>query len=379
MFKFLIRVLLDIALFTLLFFNLFVSKNNDTSFTLMVLIAFLILNIIVFRWKKVYSRDTFDTTVIVATLTGLVMLLFYAVGFYSGFNVNYSSMFKNYIKPSIWLTNFFIVMVCELLRNVKVGIDDKNKVRTYIPRAIMILVYMMVDLSIATKTYDLSSFTQLYEFFALIVVQSLSKNIFLDYLSGKYGVKPCLAYRIIMDLYIYFVPVTPKVNIFIKAVVLLVFPYILYMVIRTFSNQSEILPVSKKKKKEGIGTLISAIIFAVLVMLVSREFTYSMIAIGSGSMTGTINKGDAIVLKKYNKEKDNLKKGDIIVFYQRNTMIVHRIVKSYTINGEKAYQTKGDANESVDNWVVKESDLIGKVKFRILWIAWPSVWLNEIF
>ena len=58
---------------------------------------------------------------------------------------------------------------------------------------------------------------------------------------------------------------------------------------------------------------------------------------------------------------------------------VCNIIKKYTIYDEVVYQTKGDANEKPDNWIVKEEDVIGTVKFRVPWIAWPSVKLNEWF
>ena len=104
-----------------------------------------------------------------------------------------------------------------------------------------------------------------------------------------------------------------------------------------------------------------------------------MIAIGSGSMTGTINKGDAIIYQVYDEDKMDLKEGDVIVFNKQNVSIVHRIIKVYSIDGKDAYQTKGDANESADNWIVSQEEVQGIVKKRIILIAWPSVLLNELF
>lgn len=115
-----------------------------------------------------------------------------------------------------------------------------------------------------------------------------------------------------------------------------------------------------------------------LVILVSREFEYAMIAIGSGSMTGSINKGDAVIYKRYDETKD-LEAGDIIVFNKDNMIVIHRIVKRYTIYGEEVYQTKGDANESADNWIVKQDDIVGTVEMRIPLIAWPSVLVNSSY
>ena len=60
-------------------------------------------------------------------------------------------------------------------------------------------------------------------------------------------------------------------------------------------------------------------------------------------------------------------------------IVVHRIVKKSVLYGDFIYQTKGDANKDNDNWIVRDSDVIGVVKKRVPLIAWPSVKLNEFF
>jgi len=45
-----------------------------------------------------------------------------------------------------------------------------------------------------------------------------------------------------------------------------------------------------------------------------------MLAVGSESMTGAINKGDAIIYEKY-KKNDALKEGEVIVF-KKNDIIL---------------------------------------------------------
>ena len=307
------------------------------------------------------------------------MIGMYLFGFTTGFNANYSVIFKKYITKSSWISVFLIIGVTEFIRYVLSQIETRGQKKYWITSIIMVINFVLIDLSIATKTYDLTNFNQLYEFFALVLVQSVSKNLLLNYTSKRYGYVPCLVYRLIMDLYIYFIPVTPEINIFIEAVILLIFPYIVYWMISSINAKVIVAPARKEKKKDGILTFLFAIVFAILVMLVSREFTYCMIAIGSGSMTGTINKGDAIIFKKYDVKEDVLEAGDIIVFRKNNMMIVHRIEKKFSLGEEYAYQTKGDANKKTDNWIVETDEVIGIVKMRVLWIAWPSVLLNEIF
>lgn len=379
MIKFFVQLLLELILFCLLFFNVFVSKSMNVAFVVCILFVFLILNILIHRYRRPSFRGKKEALFIIAGMTIILIGAFYIIGFKTGFSTNFSVIFKNYIATSTWVLTFLTLFVTEIIRYVVLGIETQGKKRYLITSFIMILCFVLVDLSVATKTFDLTSFNQFYEFFALILVQSVSKNIFLNYVSKKYGYSPCLVYRLIMDLYIYFIPITPKINIFIEAVLLLVYPYIIYMVLRSMNEQKIIEPARKNKKYDSIISLITAIVFAIIVALVSREFEYCMIAIGSGSMSGSINKGDAVIYKKYDELEDKLQAGDVLVFQKNNMIIVHRIEKVYQENGEEVYQTKGDANQKADNWTVEKTDVLGVVKMRVLLIAWPSVLLNELF
>ena len=94
-------------------------------------------------------------------------------------------------------------------------------------------------------------------------------------------------------------------------------------------------------------------------------------------MTGSINKGDAIVYESYNG--DNIKEGDVIVFIYNNTKIVHRVVEKINVNGEVRYYTRGDANNTYDPEYRTNDDIIGVRRFNIKYIGIPTLWLKELF
>lgn len=379
MIKFLVQMLLEIVLFGLLFFNVFVLKSLDLTIPLVIVGAFLILLLTIIRYRKPTSRRTSDIVFVVLGMGSVMLGLIYLIGFYQGFNISYSVIYKNYIKTSTWVMTFAIVFMTEIIRYLVASVDGGKQKKYMLLNFIMLLDFVLIDLSIATRTYDLTSFNQFYEFFGLIVIQSIAKNILLNYLSKKYGYVPCLFYRLLMDLYVYFLPITPKLNTFIEAVLFLIFPYLIYVVVKDLTEKKKKEPARKNRVLERITSIGLTAVFAILVILVSREFEYAMVAIGSESMHGQINKGDAVIYKRYSKA-DELKVGDVIVFTKSNMMIVHRIVEVYPLDDDEyAYQTKGDSNASVDNWIVTQNDIIGTVKQRVLWIAWPSVLLNELF
>lgn len=376
--KLFIKIVLEIILSVLLFFNLFISKSVDTTYTLVWLTVFLTLSLFVYGYRAPSKRNLKESLLIIVGMSTILIGTFYLVGFKTGFSVSYSSIFKNYILTSTWIKVFLIVILSEILRYIIIQNHERKKIYDYIILGLMLVIMVFIDISTAVKIFTLTSFNQIYEFFALILIQSISKNLLLNYISKRNGAIPGIVYRFIIDLHIYFLPIIPRINIFIKAVILLIFPYIVYTVLNKIMGTVKIEP-ARKKKNNYLATAISLVVFGALVMLVSREFRYAMIAIGSDSMIGEFNKGDAVIYEQFDKYEESLKVGDVIVFVKNGVMIVHRINDIYTIDGMKAYRTKGDANKTADNWIVTQDDIIGVYKAKVLFIAWPSVLLNEIF
>ena len=84
-------------------------------------------------------------------------------------------------------------------------------------------------------------------------------------------------------------------------------------------------------------------------------FGYSSFVVATGSMTGTIDIGDMVIVKKTN----NYKIGDIITFFLFGQTIptTHRIVG---ISGD-CYITKGDFNNAIDGDLVEKEMIVGEV------------------
>ncbi len=377
MFKYILQILSIILTISLLFFNIYISKTINFMFTFIVLLGMLILSIFLFGYRKIDKRDYKYKIILVAGLAFLIQSILYLVGTKTGYISNYSTMFKSYVEKSIILLVFLTVITREIIRYLVINARTTKKWQSILMQTLLIIMCILVDLAIAPKIYTFTSFTLVYEFLAMFLIPSAAKNILLNYLSVIGGYPLTFVYVLIMDLYIYFLSVRPELNMLLEAVILLVFPYVVYNYVKELNKRRTVVKKREKKKDNKIVTAISTVIFVILVCLVSREFKYSMIGIGSESMTGTINKGDAIIYKRH--EKNENVKDKVIVFKRNNVMIVHRVIKVYTLDGEYVYQTKGDANESADNWLVEESDILGTVEKRIPFIAWPSVILGEIF
>jgi signal peptidase I len=131
------------------------------------------------------------------------------------------------------------------------------------------------------------------------------------------------------------------------------------------------------KKKELISNTALIGISAVLVMLISCQFRYGIIVVGSGSMTGSIDMGDAVVFEKYDKQEIEL--GQVIIFDYNGMKTIHRVVDIQKVDGEWRYYTKGDANALADNDYRLKKDVEALVKFKVKYIGYPTLFIRSIF
>ena len=85
-------------------------------------------------------------------------------------------------------------------------------------------------------------------------------------------------------------------------------------------------------------------------------FGYSSLMVSTGSMSGTLEKGDLIIIK----DTGDYKIGDMVTFFQPGDDIptTHRI---YYIDEDGKWVTKGDANDSFDPVHITDEDIYGEV------------------
>lgn len=100
-------------------------------------------------------------------------------------------------------------------------------------------------------------------------------------------------------------------------------------------------------------------------------FGYSVLIVASPSMTGSIEAGDAIIIKK----SDSYAVGDVITYFPEDESfsVTHRIVR---MEGDKFY-TKGDANQSEDSDPVLMEQIVGKVAVKLDKVGYFIEWLRS--
>ena len=180
-------------------------------------------------------------------------------------------------------------------------------------------------------------------------------------------------------MYIFIVPILPNISEYIISVLGICIPFVLYLLSNRLIELNEKgIEYNYRKKAFSLTDVPFILLIIILAYLISGYFKYSIIGIGSESMTGKINKGDAVIVMKVKSEKD-FKKGDIITYEYNGKTIVHRLVEIKEENGKKKYITKGDANITEDNVDLYIDYIKGVVKLRFPYIAYPSILLSELF
>ncbi len=83
---------------------------------------------------------------------------------------------------------------------------------------------------------------------------------------------------------------------------------------------------------------------------------YSTLIIATGSMSGTLEEGDIVIIK----QKDDYQLSEIVTFIHEGETVptTHRIIQ-YGSDGN--FITKGDANDSADKLTVSNDEILGEV------------------
>ena len=371
------KIILIIQIISIILSILFILFNdvvNEYMIAILLTIIFLILyKLLGFESIKTLNSKKIIRLIIFLTISFIILT--YSLGFSLGFvRTSYS------LKPIIIIKNILptllIILSKEILRYQFLIKGSRNRliiILTYI-------IFILIDTIVGIRIHNLNNKTEILKLICNIVIPSICNNILLNDLSYRYGYKVTIIYSLIMSLYIYFVPIFPDLDIYLDSIIKVLIPIsILFIINRIFLKKKK-YDLRNKNILSKVSTVGFGMFILIIICLNSNLFRYWIAVIGSGSMEPTINIGDAVIVDKiYQNQLEKLNKGDILVFKYNNKIYTHRIILIDKVDKEYFIKTKGDRRENgIDNWIVKNDDVIGVVKFKIKYIGYPTVWLNEL-
>ena len=363
-------LLLDILLFFIK------SINNKHIISIIVLGILLFVSTLVYKKKKDSNIFRGSATRIMIAVIIFYFIISILLGMYIGFS---KTLFSP--DPRMWVTGLIpiliVTIISENLKYILIKNNLTNKKAIYFLTALLTVLNIVVITNIAS----LNTLYKLFVFMCVTLMTITAQEMLSTYMICNYGFLPAIAFKLIMNLYVYIVPVMPNLGDYLYSAINLFLPFTIYMVLEKYLKPKEI---KKEKIDKLVGINLSfitipiIIFLIIIIILVSGIFKHQMIAIASNSMVPIYERGDAIIFDKI-KNKKVIREGDIIVFIKDNKLIAHRVTRTKEYSEKKYFYTKGDANQSEDIDMVKEEEVLGVVERVVKYIGYPTVLINELF
>jgi len=312
-------------------------------------------------------------SVLIVIIHILITLIFtYFLGLFIGFSKSLFSLRINTIINGLVLTTIDVVAI-NLVRFIIAKNSFENKKPIIFYTMIIIVLQVMVQM---INNPLITSF-DIFEFICVTVIVTIARETLCSYMTYNIGLAPTLLYDLLVNIYIYVLPIVPALNSFLYSVIFVILPFSVYYALHKLLNKYETRALIVK---ERISKLIFWPIFLVLifvVILVAGIFNHKMIAIASNSMKPVFSRGDAIIYEKVSAEEVNI--GDVLVFERDGKIITHRVIRKYTTNDDIIFVTKGDSNNAEDSGFVHKNEVLGRGEKVVKWVGYPTVIFSEIF
>ena len=361
-----------IIVFSLLQF-LILKQFNIYIYVVEVIGIYIVLRSF-FKLDRKQNYEKKDALLIILITCLSYYAITYIAGFFLGFirttySTNIIGILRNVISSAL------LIAAIESIREIII-----NKAKYYKSViALSIVALSMLEILFSISLVQFSDRIAFLQILLSIVLPCLFRNVFLTYSMYHFEIQNTLIYHALMVIVSYLVPVFPNIGDYLQTILLILHPLVtMYLCSRIVFYKREKIEDTKKFLKTvkiyKYAIIVFLVISSIVIYLISDLGRFTVMAIGSESMTGTINKGDIVFI---DKKKRDYKINDILAYNYNNTIVVHRIIGIKDFNAFIAYKTKGDMNESEDTWYSYKDKIKGKVLFRIRFLGWPTVKLSE--
>ena len=361
---------LEFIICIVFFFTLFVSSAYLRIIIAVITLVSLFISKKILHKRNIVSLYHKQVTILLGLLSVVFLLFFYILGLYFGFG---SALVKFSLETLliIIIPTVVIIVASEIVRSILLA------EKSILSKLLATIGMILIDLTLYANMSQLTTFDGFITIISFSLLASIASNLLWNYTSVRFGYKPAIVFRLVMTLYEFIIPVVPNVFTYLRCFLRILYPYIIYLLLENSYSKNSFVVAVQDKKKDNIITAILVVIMISIIMLISCEFKYGMLVIGTGSMTGTIDIGDAVVFERY--EGQNIREQQVIIFERDDMRVVHRVVDIKEVNGVKRYYTKGDANKQKDTGYVVKEDIVGTVKFKIKYIGHPTLAVRKIF
>ena len=366
-----------------LLFNIFVIIPNRSEMNLynelinpLMWIVICVVAIFLGKDSGLRVRSGVNKTQSLLIVLIIYIILYFLSGLIFGFERTPYS--KDILSVLLNLWSFGSIIILQEYVRLQLVKNENKKMYNLV---LTTLVFFVLNLNYSNFLDNFTDFKTIFIYVSSVLLPAIAESAILTYLVYTSGVKASIIYRLFVTIPPFLIPIVPSLDWFVTAVVGVVLPLAVYIYINYVNVvKNERLSRGERKRYSPVVYIPVFALIAVFAAFVMGLFKYQPVAVLSGSMSPTFNRGDAVIINKLSKqEKNELKKGDIIQFISGTRYVVHRIYKVTNDEyGNKAFITKGDHNNAPDSDMVSLDNVIGKVSFSVPLIGYPSVWLTGV-
>ena len=324
--------------------------------------------------RSILSINKGQVLLILTVAALAFVMIYYLTGLKFGFYKNpYRLTVTNFFKYVLPIAT--IIVTTEIIRFVMVA--QKSR----LAHMLCYLSCVVAEMLVCSNLPSVTTFNRFMDLVAGALFPALVANFFYNYTSRRYGMYPIIAFRAIISLHTYLIPVTSGIAESLYHLFLMFLPIVLFLFIDTLFERRRRYALGNTSRfwrvMSKILTAIVVILMVGTIMLISNQFRYGALVIATESMTGELNRGDVVIFESF--ESQHIPEGQVIVFEKYNTTVVHRVVDIKIINGIARYYTKGDANEDNDMGYITNAEIVGLVNYKIPVVGYPTLWLRSLF
>ena len=316
---------------------------------------------------SVHSRGVLFVVVLVAVIYPVLVLLSgLKFGFYRA-DVTFSFLsFFTFVLP-IAVT----IIATEIIRGSFLG------QKGWLPALFAYFIGVFFETLMQTTFSHVTGFNRFMDLVGLAFLPALAAGALYQYTAKRYGLRPAIVYRLIVTLFPYIVPIKSGIPDSLVSMLSLLVPLLLLLLLRLFYGKTEKRASKRTPRWVYAMSGVVALLMISFVMLISCQVRFCLLVIATESMTGEIDKGDAVIYEQFSDQV--IREGDVIVFNKYDLVFVHRVIEVSRIDGENRYVTKGDANDDADVGYITDVDVIGVVGAKIPYVGYPTLWLKQAF
>ena len=322
-----------------------------------------------------------------ANMTAVISVVMYAsmimlVSFFFGGGRNVMTPNAGVVMRNIW--PFVFPLVCGEYIRFRLIKSAGEKYRI-LAVAALTFVLALSNLDGLRALVNSTSPNYLNYFFES-VLPALTISAVLSFMCIKGSFASVLVVSFVYNLGGIFSPLLPTIDRIVWALTVCILVFIagvIYYYLTDDNSAARRKRISRAVKyapRNPVLTLFNLGAAVLSVAFFLQFFVIYPVVILTGSMTGTMDRGSLVIMRRipYEEVYHRVEVGTVLHYHVGRVEFVHRVIDFTYSDGERLFVTKGDANEFPDPGPLAQVDVIGTPIFTIPLIGYPNVLIRSV-